>query len=1372
MPVLSTHRPLIVPALLAVAGVLPALDLPYLYTPVRIMPETSTVINFETVYSPDWTALGITGYAANNTVLEFDEMRVSRDGWIAATVRDSQLDLPIAVLLRNPTTQTWTKFDLPNDTKWNAAFGGDMGMELAPGGWVSVTAWESPPVGRVHGPTGAWITPPVTGTDTWIESVDLSSTTPKFQVKSATGATSTSLANIVMSSGVYDPVAGTVTMQPVTYNSTTYPRGLGFSFKWDNSLYGEAIKTVDPYAYDYAAGTVGSQTVSLLTSAAFPAAPTVSGFTWPTSGDGSQWEGQAINAAGIIFDRWSDTVVWNQANQSEVDISTAAYLAHGSSTPTRITPPTGFNSVYFQHGIDFSDGSFLAQWSNNSPTTGWGDSARGKWSLSGGFVDLTDNTTTHPVPDYRSEGELVGGDLNGTLVARAWTHWQGHQQQTPFVLVKLPTVSLTAVTTTATEGAGNAKVRFTRTGSATDFPLTIRYGIDDTENLVPVSGTANLWNGSSYYEAIIPAGATTVDVDLVAVNDTAIESNNLVSVSLMDGLYSNQGTYFPYNSSDQSLVYNAGKYTYEYAPGNTRTITVVSDDVGLMPTISRSGSTTTNSPITVTVSFSAATTGVDATDLVASTGSLSGFSGSGSTYTWIWTPPASSQGTASLSLAAGVATAAVGGVANVAATDLSIAYDTAAPTVSTPDLSAYCDLGNSSTDNLTSETALTFTGTAEAGSTVTLYVDGLVKGTSVATGGNWSITSTTLTNGAHNVTASAQDAAGNVSATSSPLSVTIDTVVAVAITTSPAATVATGTPTWSGTCDADATIAVKEGATTLGSAVVSGTAWTFTPASALADGHHTLVFTATDTAGATASATANDVLVDAVGPVVALSGSDLLGKAGETIALTASYSDAGSGVASISLVAGDVTVTPTGTASATVVISGTGTAARTVSLTNLAGNGTLAVSINASTAVDAGSLAASSSNSLTVTVDSTAPTAPTLALSNSSNSGSTADLLTNVLRPVLTGTTENLATVTVTEGVTTIGSTTVATGTTWSVTPSADLTQGDHTLVATATDPAGNVSSTTSLTITIDRQISTPTASPATIVTNSAAPTFSGTADVGTTVTITGSSFTTLTTTAGVGGAWTVTAAGVTPGTYALTVTSTDAAANSATASISLTVDQTAPTVPTTPTTVSTNSTTPTLSGTAESGSTVTITSGGTTIGTATANGSNSWTVTLSSALALGDTVLSITTTDPAGNTSAPATVTVTVDQTAPPAPTVTSGSGVANSATPTFSGTAEGGATITVRDGTTIIGTATASGSGAWTVTVSALAAGAHTLTITAQDSAGNVSSSTSTTVTVVLPAAASSSDGGKGSGGCGLGGGIAVLLAGLGLIRRRRAA
>jgi hypothetical protein len=63
---------------------------------------------------------------------------------------------------------------------------------------------------------------------------------------------------------------------------------------------------------------------------------------------------------------------------------------------------------------------------------------------------------------------------------------------------------------------------------------------------------------------------------------------------------------------------------------------------------------------------------------------------------------------------------------------------------STPDLIAASDDGTSSTDNITSITKPTFTGTAEAGSTVTLF-DGTAQiGTGAATGGAWSITASTL----------------------------------------------------------------------------------------------------------------------------------------------------------------------------------------------------------------------------------------------------------------------------------------------------------------------------------------------------------------------------------------------------------------------------------------------------------------------------------------------------------------------------------------------------------------------------------------------------------------------------------------------------
>ena len=70
---------------------------------------------------------------------------------------------------------------------------------------------------------------------------------------------------------------------------------------------------------------------------------------------------------------------------------------------------------------------------------------------------------------------------------------------------------------------------------------------------------------------------------------------------------------------------------------------------------------------------------------------------------------------------------------------------------------------------------------AEAGATVTLYdTNGTtVLGTATADGsGNWSITSSTLGDGGHTLTAKQTDMAGNVSAASAGLVVTIDTVAA------------------------------------------------------------------------------------------------------------------------------------------------------------------------------------------------------------------------------------------------------------------------------------------------------------------------------------------------------------------------------------------------------------------------------------------------------------------------------------------------------------------------------------------------------------------------------------------------------------------
>ena len=118
---------------------------------------------------------------------------------------------------------------------------------------------------------------------------------------------------------------------------------------------------------------------------------------------------------------------------------------------------------------------------------------------------------------------------------------------------------------------------------------------------------------------------------------------------------------------------------------------------------------------------------------------------------------------------------------SAASTAFHVTIDTAAPAAPAivsvtddvaPVTGAVADNGSSN------DPTLTIGGTAEAGSTVTVYdTDGTtVLGTGVATGGAFTITTSVLGEGAHTLTARASDAAGNQSAASTAFHVTIDTI--------------------------------------------------------------------------------------------------------------------------------------------------------------------------------------------------------------------------------------------------------------------------------------------------------------------------------------------------------------------------------------------------------------------------------------------------------------------------------------------------------------------------------------------------------------------------------------------------------------------
>ena len=198
-------------------------------------------------------------------------------------------------------------------------------------------------------------------------------------------------------------------------------------------------------------------------------------------------------------------------------------------------------------------------------------------------------------------------------------------------------------------------------------------------------------------------------------------------------------------------------------------------------------------------------------------------------------------------------------------------------------------------------------------------------------------------------------------------------------------------------------------------------------------------------------------------------------------------------------------------------------------------------------------------------------------------------------------------------------------------------------------------------------------------LTNDTTPTISGTtnAAVGTTVTVTvGGQTLTATVSAGT---WSVTAATLAEGTYPV-VASVTAPGGTGTASQSLVVDTTAPTVAIT-SAAATNDTTPTISGTTNAavGTTVTVTVGGQTLTTTVAAG-GTWSVTVTTPLAESTHNVSVSITDAAGNTGT-ATQSLVVDTTIP---TVA----ITSAAAPTISGTAAVGATLTADAGTWAVNT------------------------------------------------------------------------------------
>ena len=699
---------------------------------------------------------------------------------------------------------------------------------------------------------------------------------------------------------------------------------------------------------------------------------------------------------------------------------------------------------------------------------------------------------------------------------------------------------------------------------------------------------------------------------------------------------------------------------------------------------------------------------------------------------------------------------------------LSITIDTIEPDAPAAlDLDAASDSGTADDDDLTNDSTPTITGTAEAGTTVELLDGTTSLGTATADGsGDWTIDSSELTDGVHQLTVTSTDVAGNESAASALLAVTVDS-------TSPAAPSTpdldaltdTGddtdnitsitTPTINGTAEADSAIELFDGATSLGTTTADGSGNWSIDSSELADGVHQLTVTATDDAGNVSSPSAAlQVTIDSTTPDAPVSlaldpasdtgtaDDDLTGDTTPTINGTA---EAGSKVELFDGVSplGDTTADGSGNWTIVPTVLAEGVHTLEAQSTDTAGNASVV------------------STALSITIDTTAPDAPAAPdLDAASDSGDLdTDDITLFTTPTINGTAEPGSTVELLEGILSLGTSLADGSGNWTIV-SPPLSEGVHSLVVRQTDAAGNGPgpNSDSLVLTIDITAPDAPAAPdldtasdsGTAVdddlTNDATPTINGTAEAGSTVELLDGSTSLGTAVTDGLGDWTLDSSELTDGIYELTVTATDAAGNTGLDSVSLTitVDKTAPDVPPTPNLQAfsdsgdsneddiTDDTTPSISGTAEAGSTVTLLHGAIELGEATADGSGNWSIDSSELL---DDVyqLTVTATDAAGNLSAASTaLQVEIDTTAPDAPAAldldaASDSGtlddddLTNDTTPIINGTAEAGSKVELFDGVEPLGDTTADGSGNWSIETVTLSDGIHSLVAQAIDVAGN---------------------------------------------------
>jgi hypothetical protein len=564
--------------------------------------------------------------------------------------------------------------------------------------------------------------------------------------------------------------------------------------------------------------------------------------------------------------------------------------------------------------------------------------------------------------------------------------------------------------------------------------------------------------------------------------------------------------------------------------GNTATLPVsfVVDSTAPTTTINQKlgqADPTNNSGLNYTVVFSEAIDSATFTsgDIVLS-GAGTGTVGTPTTsdnITWNIPVTATGEGAIIASLAANTVKD-IAGNDNTAATsaDNSITYDTTAPTIT---LDSFV--------SPTRDNTPTFTGTVGdniAISSVTVTIDGTDFLASFS-GGTWSFTTSTLTDGTHTIKAKATDTSGN-NASTTIENFVVDTLKPTVPTVNLLST-NDNTPTLTGSCEFPSDVEVDVNNLTYQTTCAFNGTWSKT-LPVTPDGVYSVGVSSTDSAGnISVDTTSNELTINTVAPVLA-----------EVTPVPTPGSDNTPNYTFSSTKAG--TITYAGDCSSTTTVATTGN--------NTVTFNTLADGTHSNCTIKVTDSFGNQSNVLSVTpfvIDTQAPNAPTISV----------PALTNDNTPDITGTCEANAVLSITVSPTSqvIPATCSATGT-YTVTATT-IPDGNYSASIKQTDRAGNQSPTATASGVIDNTapvapvITSPT--PGTNL-NVSIVNIVGTGEANAQITVKDETLNTIcTATVSAAGAWNCTSTAFTDGPHTISATQRDGAGNTSVASTNITIN-------------------------------------------------------------------------------------------------------------------------------------------------------------------------------------------------------------------------